>query len=189
MIASWLVSLTVGRRPPPTLRRWSESSRLTITKPHNRSHIPPHNHTFPHILTRAQSHTWPRQVSRGLTRWTGAPATWVQLPVSLGLLRTRTSWPQQLLRPPLSRSPPAFRHTVTTQRHNPRSSFTVNSSFRSSSGWPHGTLSFGMNKTRFSVICLFLIETLFVPSQVHNIVILSSRDFLSTLNCTSNFLP
>ena len=182
MIASWMVSLTVGRRPPPTLRRWSESSRLTITKPHNRSH-------FLHTITHSHQSTEPHMASPGLTRWTGAPATWVQLPVSLGLLRTRTSRPQQLLRPPLSRSPPAFRHTGTTQRHNPRSSFTVNSSFRSSSGWPHGTLSFSMNKTRFSVICLFLIETLFVPSQVHNIVILSSKHFLNSLNCTSNFLP
>ena len=61
MIASWLVSLTVGRRPPPTPRRWSESSRLTITKPHNRSH-------FLHTITRSPTFSPEHRATHGLAR-------------------------------------------------------------------------------------------------------------------------
>ena len=61
LIASWLVSLTVGRRPPPTLRRWCESSRLTITKPHNRSH-------FLHTITRSPTFSPKHKATHGLAR-------------------------------------------------------------------------------------------------------------------------
>ena len=61
LIASWLVSLTVGRRPPPTLRRWCESSRLTITKPHNRSH-------FLHTITPSPTFSLEHRATNGLAR-------------------------------------------------------------------------------------------------------------------------
>ena len=61
LIASWLVSLTVGRRPLPTLRRWSESSRLTITKPHNRSHIL-------HTITRSPTFSPEHRATHGFAR-------------------------------------------------------------------------------------------------------------------------